>query len=155
MWSFKRTRDIVSQRIIKWKARLNFCGGQQENRINFCDTYSPVVYWFSVRLLLILVLVNKWSTRQIDFVLTFLQSPLECDLLMKLPSGCSFEHGNTNNYFLNCACKEVASYLKKKNQKKTLMLDFFYLDIPTILQCFKYLNMQVKTIFMLRKKEIV
>ena len=63
VWAFKRKRDIATQRITKWKARLNVHGGQQQHGINFWDTYSPVVNWFSVRLLLTLALVNKWSTR--------------------------------------------------------------------------------------------
>ena len=73
--AFKRKRDITTQKVLKYKARLNVHGGQQEYGVNYWDTYSPVVNWFSVRLSLTLALVNKWSTRQVDFVLAFPQGP--------------------------------------------------------------------------------
>ena len=59
VWSFKQKRDIVSQRVTKWKARLTAHGGLQEKRENYWETYTPVVNWFSIRLLLALSLINK------------------------------------------------------------------------------------------------
>ena len=100
VWSFKRKRDIVSQKVIKWKVILTVYGGQQRYRINFWDTYSPVVNWFSVRLLLTLALVNKWVSRRVDSMLVFPQAPLECDLYMRLPVRFDFEHGNLNTHIL-------------------------------------------------------
>ena len=68
---------------IKLKARLNLHGGQQEVRVNYKDTYAPIVNWFSYRFLLIYVLINKWHTRQIDFFLVYPQSKIEHLLYMK------------------------------------------------------------------------
>ena len=73
----KRKRDIRIQKIIKYKARLNVHGGQQEYVVN----------WFLVRLLLVLTLLLNWHTRQIDFVLAYSQAPIKCDLFMKMPRG--------------------------------------------------------------------
>ena len=87
IWSMKRKRDIITRRIIKWKARLNVHGGQQVHGVNYFETYSPVVHWFSVRLLYIIALLNKWHTRQIDFVLAYPQADIECEMFMKLPLG--------------------------------------------------------------------
>ncbi len=87
IWSMKRKRDIRSQKSMKYKARLNVHGGQQQYRVNCLETYSLVVNWFSVRLILVLSLLYGWSTRQVDFVLAYPQAPIECDLYMKLPKG--------------------------------------------------------------------
>jgi hypothetical protein len=87
IWSMKRKRDIKTQEVIKWKARLTVHGGQQQYGINYFETYAPVVNWFSVRLFMALSLINGWHTRQIDFVLAYPQAPIECDLYMKMPKG--------------------------------------------------------------------
>jgi hypothetical protein len=57
----------------------------QKHGVNYWETYSPVVNWFSICLSLILALLYSWHTRQIDFVLTFPQADVECDLFMHLP----------------------------------------------------------------------
>ena len=90
VWAFKRKRRIDTGVIYKYKARLNIHGGMQKHGINYWETYSPVVNWFSIRLCLILTLLFKWQTRQIDFVLAFLQADVECDLFMQLPRGLTF-----------------------------------------------------------------
>ena len=87
VWSMKRKRDILTRKIIKWKARLNVHGGQQEQGVNYFETYSPVVNWFSIRLLFFMALLNNWHTRQIDFVLAYPQADIECEMYMKLPLG--------------------------------------------------------------------
>ena len=91
VWAFKRKRRIDTRRIYKYKARLNIHGGMQKYGVNYWETYSPVVNWFSIRLCLIFALLLYWETRQIDFVLAFPQADVECDLFMELPRGLSFE----------------------------------------------------------------
>ena len=85
IWAMKRKRDIRTREVYKHKARLNIHGGQQEYGVHYTETYSPVVNWFSVRLVTILAIVNKWHTRQIDFLLAYPQAPLPYDNYMKLP----------------------------------------------------------------------
>jgi hypothetical protein len=77
VWSMKRKRRILTRLVYKWKARLNCHGGQQEHGINFWETYSPVVNWYSIRLFLIISILRGWETRQIDFVLAFPQADVE------------------------------------------------------------------------------
>eukprot|EP00957_Ditylum_brightwellii_P170661 12990708-Ditylum_brightwellii.AAC.1 len=60
----KQKRDIKTREITKYKARLNVHGGQQQYRINYFDTYVPVVTWASVRLILVIAILNAWATRQ-------------------------------------------------------------------------------------------
>jgi hypothetical protein len=94
VWAMKRKRDLVSQKVLKHKARLNVHGGQQQHGVNFFETYSPVVAWFSIRIVLTLALLNQWYTRQIDFVMAYPQAPVECDIYMKLPKGIETRYGN-------------------------------------------------------------
>jgi hypothetical protein len=100
VWAMKRKRDIKTREIYKHKARLNIHGGQQEYGVHYTDTYSPVVNWFSVRLVTILSIINKWHTRQIDFVLAYPQAPLPYDNYMKLPQGIQTTHGNGDTHVL-------------------------------------------------------
>jgi hypothetical protein len=69
VWSMKRKRDIKTSKVYKHKSRLNVYGGQHEFAVNFFETFSPVVNWFSVRLIFTLALLSEWSTKQVDFVL--------------------------------------------------------------------------------------
>ena len=95
VWSMKRKRDIL-----KWKATLNVHGGQQEHGVNYFETSSPVVHWFSVRLLYIIAFLNKWHTRQIDFVLAYPQADIECEMYMKMPLGLKVPGASRNTYAL-------------------------------------------------------
>jgi hypothetical protein len=90
VWAFKRKRRIDTREIYKYKARLNIHGGMQKHGVNYWETYSPVVHWFSIRLCLILALLFEWKTCQIDFVLAFPQADVECELFMHLPRGLTF-----------------------------------------------------------------
>jgi hypothetical protein len=63
VWSMKRNRHILARLVYKWKARLNCQLGQQEHGINFWETYSPVVNWYSIRLFLIISILRGWETR--------------------------------------------------------------------------------------------
>ena len=85
VWSLKRKRDILTQLVYKWKACLNIHGGKQELGVNSWETFSPVVMWHSIRLTLVLVIINNWFSRQVDFVLAFPQANIECDIYMELP----------------------------------------------------------------------
>ena len=99
VWSMKRKRCILSREVYKWKARLNAHGGQQEHGINFWETYSPVVNWFSIRLFLVISIIRGWETRQIDFVLAFPQADVECDIYMEIPQGFNL-HGAKKKFCL-------------------------------------------------------
>ena len=102
VWAFKRKRRIDSREVYKYKARINAHGGKQTQGVNYWETYSPVVNWFSIRLCLILSLLFNWKTRQLDFVLAFPQADAECDLFIELPRGVSFSgvHRSTHCFKL-------------------------------------------------------
>ena len=49
------------------------------------ETYSPVVTWQSIWVILILATVNKWHTKQIDFVMAYTQADVKRAAYMELP----------------------------------------------------------------------
>jgi hypothetical protein len=84
IWSFKRKRNPLGQ-ITKYKARLCCHGGQTVKGVHYDDTFSPVVAWSTVRMLLTLSEVYGWHARQIDFVLAFPQADVRTDVYMNIP----------------------------------------------------------------------
>eukprot|EP00957_Ditylum_brightwellii_P103940 7919757-Ditylum_brightwellii.AAC.1 len=62
--------------------------------------YAPVVTWFAVHLLLVLSLLYKWKTRQVDFIAVYPQAPIEYDIWMQLTSGIKTKVGNSNTHLL-------------------------------------------------------
>ena len=65
---------------MKYKARLCAHGGQQMYGVNYWETYSPVVNWISVRLLLTICHLHKLESESIDFVLAFPQADIDLDI---------------------------------------------------------------------------
>jgi hypothetical protein len=100
VWSMKCKRDIKTQKVNKYKARLNVHGGKQEYGTNYFEIYAPVVTWFSIGLLLVLSILNKWYTRQVDFILAYPQADIEFDMYMDLPKGIETKHGNGKTHVL-------------------------------------------------------
>jgi len=90
VWAMRRKRCISTGEIYKYKARLNAHGGQQVHGIHYWDTYAPVVTWFAIRLMLTLVLLYKWSTLTVDFVLAYPQADVDSEIFIKLPRGINF-----------------------------------------------------------------
>jgi hypothetical protein len=84
VWSFKRKR-FPDGFIKKLKARFCIHGGQQEKGIDFDDTFSPVVAWSTVRMMLILSIVMELKTKQVDFTLAFVQAKLDPGTFIEMP----------------------------------------------------------------------
>ena len=100
VWAMRRKRDITTNEITKYKARLNINGGKQVYGLNYYETYAPVVTWFAIRLVIILAVLFNLAMRQIDFTLAYTQAPVETDLYMELPQGIESCHGDRKNYVL-------------------------------------------------------
>ena len=59
----------------------------QEKGINYWETYSPLVKWMSVRIMLTLAAIENLHTKSVDFVLAYPQANLDVDIYMDLPQG--------------------------------------------------------------------
>ncbi len=91
VWSVKRKKKIATREIYKWKARLNIDGSKQEEGVKFWETFMPVASWSTIRMVLILDLIHKWDTRQIDFVLAYTEVAVEYKLAMSISKGFEVE----------------------------------------------------------------
>ena len=60
-------------------------GGQQEQGIDYEESYSPVVAWSTIRVMLILSIIKKLKTKQVDFTLAFVQAELEPGTYIEMP----------------------------------------------------------------------
>jgi hypothetical protein len=96
--SMRRKRDITTNEIKKYKARLNLHGGKQEFGTNYYETYAPVVTWFLIRLLIVIGIIFGWALRQCDFVMAYPQAPIECNMYMELTQGIQVSEGDSSDY---------------------------------------------------------
>ncbi|MGZ8880111.1 MAG: reverse transcriptase domain-containing protein, partial [Halobacteriota archaeon] len=86
IWSIKRKRSPDGT-LLKHKARLCAHGGMQEHGEHYWDTYSPVVQWLTVRLMLTLSAILGLKSRLIDFTLAYTQADLDVDIYIEIPAG--------------------------------------------------------------------
>ena len=101
VWAMKRKRRIATREVYKWKARLNIDGSKQIKGLNYWETYAPVASWPTIRLILIMSIVQGWYTRQIDYVLAYTQADAETDnLYMKVPKGFEIPGDDPNNPYV-------------------------------------------------------
>ena len=108
VWAMKRKRHIDTQEVYKWKARLNLHGGKQELGVNYWETYAATLSWPTIRFFLTLALINKWSTKQIDFTLAYPQANVECKLSMEIPRGFVMKEGGQDTHCLKVGEKCTA-----------------------------------------------
>ena len=83
-WVFRRKR-YPDGRVKKLTARLCVRGDQQQEGIDFFDTYSPVVSWSTIRLLLIMSIILDLETKQVDYTLAFVHAEAEPGTYIEMP----------------------------------------------------------------------
>lgn len=83
-WCFKIKRDSEGK-LLRYKARLVIKGYSQKKGIDYEETFSPVVRYSSIRLLLALAVKHNLDIDQMDVVTAFLQSDLQEEIYMQFP----------------------------------------------------------------------
>jgi hypothetical protein len=68
--------------------------------MNYFETYSPVVTWFAIRLMIFFGIIFCWALQQVDFVMAYPLAPIEMDIYMELPQGIQTKHGNFKEHVL-------------------------------------------------------
>ena len=55
--------------------------------------------WFTIKMVLVLSIINGWSSRHMEFVLSFTRDSIEFDSYMEIPPGIKTEEGiRTENF---------------------------------------------------------
>ena len=87
VWSHRR-KTTPEGAVYRHRSRLCVDGSRQQYGIDYHDTYSPVVSWTTVRLLLILSNLLNLYSHKVDYVQAFSQATLDDeDVFMELPPG--------------------------------------------------------------------
>jgi hypothetical protein len=84
-WVFKCKR-FPDGSFRKFKARFCVRGDMQIEGVDFFETYSPVVAWSTVRLLLTLSVHLGWESKQVDYTLAFVHAILEDEVYCEMPA---------------------------------------------------------------------
>ena len=90
VWAFKRKR-YPSGSVRKLKARYCARGFEQEQGVDYFETFAPVVMWLTVRLLLIMSILMDLETKQIDYTAAFVHAPIDCTVYVEMPPGFKYD----------------------------------------------------------------
>jgi hypothetical protein len=71
----------------RYKARLVARGFEQQDGIDFLDTFAPVVRWETIRILIAIAVHLNWPIHQLDVLTAFLNGILREDVYMHQPPG--------------------------------------------------------------------
>ena len=154
-WAFKRKR-YPDGTVKKLKARLCVRGDLQELGVDVFDTYSPVVQWSTIRLLLILSVILKLETKQVDYTLAFVQAKAEPGIYIEMPKmfeqdGCILEL-KRNLYGQRDAPLKFYEHLRKGFEQRGFHISSFdpCLFLSDTCICLTYVD---DCIFMSRRAE--
>jgi hypothetical protein len=86
VWALKRKR-YPDGSIRKLKARYCARGFEQVEGVDYFETFAPVVMWLTVRLLLIMSILLKLETAQIDYTAAFVHADIDCLVYVAMPPG--------------------------------------------------------------------
>jgi hypothetical protein len=86
VWAFKRKR-YPDGSVRKLKARYCARGFEQQQGVDYFETFAPVVMWLTVRMLLIMSILMDLETKQIDYTAAFVHAPIDCVVYVDMPRG--------------------------------------------------------------------
>lgn len=116
MWVFKRKR-AENGTVVRHKARLVAKGCSQQFGIDYSETYSPVVRYGSIRLLIALAAQRGLEIDQMDAVTAYLQGTLDEEIYTFQPEG--FDDGSGRV----CKLYKAMYGLKQSGRKWNQCLD--------------------------------
>ena len=100
-WIFKIKKKADGS-IERYKARLVANGYHQQLRVDFHETYSPVVKPATIRLVLSITVCSDWTVRQLDVQNAFLHNNLTEVVYMDQPPG--FKHPQFPDHLCKLKC---------------------------------------------------
>lgn len=93
-WVYNVKTDQAG-RIIRYKARIVAKGCAQRDGIDFDETFSPVVNFCIIRVMLTIASLKKWTAKHLDVNCAYLYGTLDEQLYMRIP--CGIEKGREKN----------------------------------------------------------
>jgi hypothetical protein len=84
VWSMQCKHDLTTNKIKSHKAQLNLHSGKQIYRMNYFETYAPVVTWFAIRLMIIFGIIFCWALCQVNFVVAYPQAPIKMNIYIRV-----------------------------------------------------------------------
>ena len=110
--------------VLKLKSRLVARGNEQEEGLDYIETFSPVVRSATIRTVLHVAVTKKWSLKQLDVQNAFLHGDLKERVIMKQPPG--FENPDKPDYVWRL--KKAIYGLKQAPRTWFDKFSFFLLD---------------------------
>ena len=115
VWSHRR-KTTPDGKIYRHRSRMCVDGSQQQHGIDYHETYSPVVAWSTVRIIMVLSKIFNYKMRQVDYVQAFPQATLPEgeNIYMEIPDGYGTGEIDKNYYCLklikNCYGTKQAAH---------------------------------------------
>jgi hypothetical protein len=91
-WVFKK-KFGPDGKIQRYKARLVAQGFSQTQEIDYHETFSPVVRYESIKMLLAHAIHHDMVVRQMDIKTAFLYGDIDCEVYMAIPEGIMANQG--------------------------------------------------------------
>ncbi|KAE8690865.1 hypothetical protein F3Y22_tig00110893pilonHSYRG00648 [Hibiscus syriacus] len=129
-WLFKLKRNPDGS-VLRYKARLVAKGFTQVPGLDFQNTFSPVVKFSTVYVLLTMVVAQGWVLRHVDINNAFLNGDLHEDVYMQQPP--EFVQCTSDGTPLVCKLKKALYGLRQaphnwNDKLKASMLDFGFVE---------------------------
>jgi hypothetical protein len=110
--------------VIRFKARLVARGFSQQYGVDYTETYSPVVKYRTLRILLALIAIQDLTLELMDVQTAYLNAPLKERVYMRQPEG--FEQGGPNQV---CLLQRALYGLKQSGREWNTHLNEFVLSL--------------------------
>lgn len=111
-WVFKILRNTTGN-VFKFKARLCARGFMQREGVDYSETFSPVVRYDSLRVLLAVITQDDLDMIQFDVRTAFLHGILDEDILMEVLTGLQVSNETGGQEYVVCRLKKSIYGLKQ------------------------------------------